>query len=200
MQAPSRPTANGIPLDFRAAPSTYRGAALVMSDADLTRHFTSTGFVVNDDTVLLHWHAKIKAWLPPGGHVELNEDPVQAVLREILEEAGLSTEIVGSTPDLGLEYPRQIAPPFTIMIEDIHNPADGFHQHIDMIYFCRPSGPIGPLNEGWRWVKRRDLADGIALEGPGESVPPPKDVRLLAERAFRAAQSEGIEGYVRVSR
>jgi 8-oxo-dGTP pyrophosphatase MutT (NUDIX family) len=173
------------------------GAALSMSDfsqtdAEITRHFTATGFVVEGDSVLLHWHRKVKAWLPPGGHVEPNEDPVQAVLREILEETGLHTEVVGDAPDLGLDYPEQVAPPFTIMIEDIHDPVDGFHRHIDMIYFCRPSGPVGPLNTGWRWVTRRDLADGVALEGyGGESEPPPEDVRRLAERAFQALEGAG---------
>jgi 8-oxo-dGTP diphosphatase len=162
---------------------------------ELTRHFTATGFVVEGDSVLLHWHRKVKAWLPPGGHVEPNEDPVQAVLREILEETGLQTEIAGKAPDMGLGpdlglgpgYPEQVAPPFTIMVEDIHDPVVGFHQHIDMIYFCRPLELAEPLNEGWRWVNRRDLADGIALDGyGGEPVPPPEDVRRLAEHAFRA--------------
>ncbi len=162
-------------------------AALAMSDSELKRHFTATGFVVKGDAVLLHWHAKIKAWLPPGGHVEPNEDPVQAVLREIKEESGLDAEIVGSAPDLELAYPEQVAPPYTIMVEDIDDPVDGFHQHIDMIYFCRPVGPVAPLRTGWRWVTRRDLADGVALDGPdGRNEPPPRDVRVLAERAFKA--------------
>lgn len=157
-----------------------------MPDPDITRHFTATGFVVSDGSALLHWHRKVKAWLPPGGHIEPNEDPVQAVLREVREETGLITEIVGSAPDLGLTYPDQVAPPFTIMVEDIHDPVDGFHQHIDMIYFCRPVGPVEPLNEGWRWVTRGDLAAAVHLDGHGgEAEPPPDDVRMLAERAFR---------------
>ena len=53
------------------------------------RHFTATGFVVHEGATLLHWHSKVKMWLPPGGHVEENEDPVQAVLREVEEETGL---------------------------------------------------------------------------------------------------------------
>ena len=60
----------------------------------VTRHFTATGFVVRDGHVLLHWHPKIGAWLPPGGHVEQNEDPVQAVHREVLEETGVEVEVV----------------------------------------------------------------------------------------------------------
>ena len=104
-----------------------------------TRHFTATAFVVCGDSVALHWHQKVKAWLPPGGHIEPNEDPVQAVLRETMEETGIEAEVVPTSVILDLAYPEQVQPPYTIMVEDIHDPVDGFHNHIDMIYFCRPS-------------------------------------------------------------
>ena len=90
---------------------------------------------------------------------------------------------------LALDYPRQVQPPFTIMIEDIHDPVDGFHHHIDMIYFCRLAGPPEPLNAGWMWVSRKQLADGCPLQlGDSPAVPPPEDVRLLAEHAFAAIE------------
>ena len=60
----------------------------------ITRHFTSTGYIVSKGRVLLHWHPKIKAFLPPGGHVEINEDPVQAVLREVKEETGRLNPVI----------------------------------------------------------------------------------------------------------
>ena len=46
----------------------------------MDRHFTSTVFVVDlsKEAILLHWHEKVCAWLPPGGHIERDEDPVQA--------------------------------------------------------------------------------------------------------------------------
>ena len=153
----------------------------------MERHFTATGYVVRDGATLLHWHAKVKAWLPPGGHVEPNEDPVQAVLREAWEETGLRVEVVGAPPAPELGYPEQVAPPFTIMVEDIDDPA-GAHQHIDLIYFLRPlDGAGAPLRDGWRWVTRAELAEGapLPIDGGG-SAPPPEDVRLLAEHAFRA--------------
>ena len=154
-----------------------------------TRHFTATGFVVHAGHVLLHWHPKVAAWLPPGGHVEPNEDPVQAVTREVREEAGVKAEVVGPAPALPLDYPRQVQPPFTIMVEDIHDPVDGFHYHIDMIYFCRLVGPPRPLNPGWTWVSREVLASGGALQlGDSPCEPPPEDVRLLAELAFAAVE------------
>ena len=156
---------------------------------ELSRHFTATGFVVHAGRVLLHWHPKVCAWLPPGGHVEPNEDPVQAVLREVREETGVEAEVVELAQSLPLDYPRQVEPPFTIMVEDIHDPVDGFHHHIDMIYFCRLVGPAGPLNPGWAWFSREALAGGGPLSlNDSPSAPPPDDVRMLAERAFAAVE------------
>ena len=152
-----------------------------------TRHFTATGFVVHEGSIALHWHPKVKAWLPPGGHIEPNEDPVQAVLREIEEETGLKAEVVSTKPAIDLKYPSQVTAPFTIMVEDIHDPVDGFHQHIDMIYFCRLKGASEPLNDGWRWVSKGHLTDSLPLgNGHSEPVAPPDDVRLLAGYAFDA--------------
>ena len=150
-----------------------------------TRHFTATGIVVHRGSVALHWHPKVKAWLPPGGHIEANEDPVQAVLREIEEETGLDAVIVPTATRLDLRYPEHVQPPFTIMIEDIHDPVQGYHQHIDMIYFCRPAGEPGTMPHGWRWIDRAILRARTPIEaGGGTSEAPPEDVRLLAEYAF----------------
>ncbi len=152
----------------------------------LVRHFTATAFVVHDDSVALHWHSKVKAWLPPGGHIEENEDPVQAALREVHEETGLQVEIVPTSEVIDLKYPTQVLPPFTIMVEDIDDPVQGFHHHIDMIYFCRLTGTDARLNDGWRWVSRSDVAKGTPLRLPdGRREAPPEDVRALALRAFR---------------
>ena len=151
----------------------------------LVRHFTATGFVIHEDRVLLHWHPKVQAWLPPGGHIEENEDPVQAVVREVREEAGVEARVVPTGVELEMEYPANVAPPFTIMVEDIHDPVAGFHQHIDMIYFCALVGPSDPINDGWAWVSRDDVAGGTPLARPdGPTEPPPEDVRVLAGYAF----------------
>ena len=49
------------------------------------RHFTATTFIVFQEGIFLHWHKKIEKWLPPGGHIDSNEDPVTAALREVKE-------------------------------------------------------------------------------------------------------------------
>ena len=158
----------------------------------VVRHFTATGFVVHEDHVALHWHPKVQAWLPPGGHIAENEDPVQAVIREIEEESGLAAEVVSAAPRFDLEYPSQVTPPFTIMVEDIHDPVQGYHQHIDMIYFCRLTGPNPTLKDGWRWVSIAQLEGGEPLERhDGRKAVPPEDVRMLAQRAFEVVASSG---------
>ena len=155
------------------------------SEGEQIRHFTATGFVVHNGCVALHWHAKVKAWLPAGGHIEPNEDPVQAVIREVLEETGLEVEVVPTGMTSELAYPVQVQPPYTIMVEDIHDPVDGFHKHIDMIYFVRPLSGAPTLADGWRWVTRQSLVDQRLLSAPGTlPAPPPEDVRLLGVRAI----------------
>lgn len=52
--------------------------------------FTVSAFIINPKTktLLLHKHKLLGLWLQPGGHIELNETPWQALAHEILEETG----------------------------------------------------------------------------------------------------------------
>ena len=50
--------------------------------------FTVAIFVVREGRVLLIHHRKLDKWLPLGGHIELDEEPEQAALREAREESG----------------------------------------------------------------------------------------------------------------
>ena len=155
------------------------------------RHFTATGFVVHKQHVLLHWHPKIQAWLPPGGHIHQN---AQAVVREIKEETGLTAKIVFTGHHFDLGYPTQVSPPLTIMIEDIDDPVIGYHQHIDMIYACKLSETINSVRHMWQWVSRDDLVAGKPLKREnGILVPPPKDVQLIAEQSFVVVENSVLD-------
>jgi ADP-ribose pyrophosphatase YjhB (NUDIX family) len=101
-----------------------------------TRDFTVATFVVQDGRVLLLWHRKLQRWLPPGGHIEPDELPDEAAMREVAEETGVAVELVGET-GLSIENPRQLVRPAGIQLEDI---APG-HQHVDLVYFARPRDP-----------------------------------------------------------
>lgn len=51
---------------------------------------TISAFIINSETnsLLLHQHKILGVWLQPGGHVELEENPWQALTHEIAEETG----------------------------------------------------------------------------------------------------------------
>lgn len=91
-------------------------------------------FVVQHGKVLLVHHRELNAWLPVGGHVELDEDPEQAALREVREESGLEVELLGERPPVtGPGTRALIAPRFL----DIHRISDT-HEHVCLIYWARP--------------------------------------------------------------
>ncbi|MCY3880733.1 MAG: NUDIX domain-containing protein [Chloroflexi bacterium] len=157
------------------------------------RHATSTGYVVSGDCTLLLWHAKLGMWLPPGGHIEANEDPLQAALREAWEESGLEVEVIAPPDLLVVDEPEVLPPPAVILIEDIEREDQPFHQHIDHVYFTRPTEPVdfeAPIPHGpCRWVDRGTLAGAFSLPAPdGTLVPVAEDVRLLGVRALDAAE------------
>jgi len=102
------------------------------------RHFTVAVFVVHDRRVLLHYHRKLARWLPPGGHIEDNELPDHAALREVLEETGIRAQLVGPR-GLPIDDPQQLVVPAGLQVEKIY-PG---HEHIDLVYFARPD-PASP--------------------------------------------------------
>jgi len=56
----------------------------------IANHFTATGIVFNQKReILMIHHNKLQVWLPPGGHIDENELPTDAVLREVFEETGM---------------------------------------------------------------------------------------------------------------
>ncbi len=100
------------------------------------RHFTVAVFVVWEGKVLLHLHHKLGMWLPPGGHIEENELPDEAAVREVLEETGVEVELAGERRE-DVSDPVQLYRPAGVQLERI----EAGHEHIDLIYFARPSGP-----------------------------------------------------------
>ena len=161
----------------------------------MNRHFTATAFVVHDGRTLLHWHRSLGQWVPPGGHLDENEDPVAGVLREVREETGLDIELLSLTPTFDFSYPQQLAPPYTILLEDSHEKGEP-HQHIDLIYFSRPRDgeaerPL-PETDSWTWVTSEQLARNEPIvRADGTSVVIADDVRALGLAAIDAADQHG---------
>ncbi len=124
----------------------------------MQRQFTATAYILHDGKLLLHKHAKLGKWLPPGGHIEPNETPPEAARRETREETGLEIEFI-EQENLKVSAPnaKSFERPFLCLLEEI--PANGSqpaHQHMDMIYVARPLGTMNVSLE-FQWIALEKL-------------------------------------------
>lgn len=136
--------------------------------------FTVEVFVVHKNKVLLRRHDKYKMWLSVGGHIELDEDPNEAALREVKEEVGLDIQLY-DTRTFKHEHGQEkelIAPIFLKRHPVPHN-----HEHVVLTYFATSDTdrviPEKPTDE-WKWVTREEL-DSMDLR---------PDVRHYAQTAL----------------
>jgi len=144
--------------------------------------FTVQAYIVYQDKVLLIHHIKLNKWLPIGGHIELNEDPEEALFREIKEECGLDVTVMSFKPQIEhINGKFLYAPKFL----DIHKISDT-HRHIGMIYFLKSSSDQVKLEEGIhsgiRWFTIDEMRD------PAFSIQ--SDVIFYSEEALKLGREK----------
>lgn len=134
-------------------------------------------FIVHKGRVLLRKHEKYGIWLSIGGHVELDEDPVEAALREVKEEVGLDVTIYTGHQrfvDPDGNY-RDLIPPIALGRHRVNET----HEHVVFVYFAASDTdavvPENPTDE-WKWVSREEF-DPLELR---------KNVRDYAAAALEA--------------
>lgn len=94
-------------------------------------HITASCFIVDHaGRLLLHHHRRLNRWLQMGGHMEVDETPIAAALREGAEESGLrDLRLVGSS----------------FLDLDVHAIPAGRgepdHRHFDVRYLARTADP-----------------------------------------------------------
>ncbi|MFC1644838.1 NUDIX domain-containing protein [Patescibacteria group bacterium] len=113
-----------------------------------------------------------------GGHIELDENPNEAAVREVKEEVGLDVELFdGQLPFEKKEEDYEELIPPTYM--NIHNITDT-HKHIGMIYFARSNSDeiVEPEREksgGWKWMTKEDIENADDIDD---------DIKFYALRAL----------------
>ena len=142
-----------------------------------------------EPAVLLHRHKTLGIWMQHGGHVELDETPWQALVREIREETGYDPAQL-----CVLQPPRRLAAltgdlvhPQPVCVRSVPFGVGTNHFHTDLTYAFvtaeLPAYDIGPEESGERaWLT---VAEVQALP-PGTTYPDVRElspyiVRLLAE-------------------
>lgn len=122
-------------------------------------------FIVRNGKVLMINHIKLGMWLCPGGHVELDEDPEQAIHREILEETGCEIELLGEKPPADDDFNKSLTRPRFLNIHKIEDKTFLKHKHIAMHFLARIIRGEPKLNEkehkgiGWFSPEELDALD-----------------------------------------
>lgn len=135
----------------------------------MDRHFTVSIFIVYKDKVLLHLHRKAKKILPLGGHIELNELPEEACIRESQEESGLKINLYNPI-NKQLKKACELAGE-KLLINPIHtifgeiNPE---HYHIDFVYYATAKSfdtiPGDGESNFLKWYNKEDLENANDIQ------------------------------------
>ncbi len=138
--------------------------------------FVADIFIVYNNKVFLRKHDKYKIWLSVGGHVELDEDPNQAAIREAKEESGLDVVLYkgglmwennkGSDSDFSMivkndpNQDKDLIPPLFMHRHKISDT----HEHISLVYFATAtsdkieiSDDAGDRSDEYGWFSKEDL-------------------------------------------
>lgn len=146
--------------------------ALIDYAAGMKKQFTATGYVVDAErtAMLMVFHKGLQCWLPPGGHVDPDEFPSDAALREVQEETGLQAwhagpAFVDLAPNQSTE--SQLPTPFAMAAQLIpQSPKDVEHIHMDMMFLLEadPSAPVTVREsevDDVLWASRNEVINGL---------------------------------------
>jgi len=147
---------------------------LVEKTKNLKRDFTATGYVINPERtkILVIFHNKLQKWLPAGGHIEKNELPHEAALREVFEETGVTARIISDDPDMGLtgKVDCQIPRPHSILYQIIPATSkDSEHIHVDFVYAMEAEETKVKIQlqevSNVKWLTREEILREVAKIG-----------------------------------
>lgn len=84
--------------------------------------------------VLLLHHKKLGTWVQIGGHIEHTENPIEALLREVMEETGLDVRHLFSLGEETQDSTELPLPRFLLEEKIPQHTSHPAHFHIDLIY------------------------------------------------------------------
>lgn len=140
--------------------------------------YAVVAYIVHGGKVLLAGHNELKTWMPIGGHIELDEDPEQALWREVDEEIGLSQDDIEIIAEKHVFDDPKATSLYTPSFMDVHT-IDDVHKHVVLVYVARAKTNNVRLNaeehHELRWFTKDDLKNNNII------LP---SIRFYAEQAL----------------
>ena len=122
----------------------------------MAKHFCASVFIINpeDKKILLIKHKKNRRWTQPGGHIEYDETPEDAALREAYEETGLRVKLLGDHFPREEDYIRPLG-----IQKNRHSNGE---THVDIIYAAVPNHSTDEVlnqeeSDDIAWFSREEL-------------------------------------------
>lgn len=125
--------------------------------------YLASGYLVEEGSVFLSHHVKFDKWTPPGGRIEENETPEDAVIREWKEELDLDVAVVPAHESAfaGDANATPVSMPFHIDLE-----REGFTEpHVGFFFYIKLQDPAQGMTvlrdelHDARWFTKEDLAE-----------------------------------------
>lgn len=165
------------------ADSTRRYMVMSHIHTELNQHDTTVSFYVvrlggDEPLVLVHLHRKLKKLMQLGGHIELLENPWQAIAHEIVEESGFSLDELrvlqpfGTTPSVR----GAVVHPVPAVLLTFKNSANHFHTDLSYAFVTDQlptSLPLDGESEDLRWLS---LSEYDAALEKGEAIEDVRDI------------------------
>lgn len=142
-----------------------------------SRHFTASMVVVSGPSVLLVHHRATGKLMFPGGHIDPDEAPHEAAVREVHEETGISVALLGfPLYDLPPGFEQLPTPWMTVEMQapakpdrGPGKPAEPAHWHIDLLFIGEPVDPQAELRPARSEVHTAEWVRVVDLERYGRS-------------------------------
>lgn len=94
-------------------------------------------------------HIKAEGWIPPGGHIEQGETPVEAVIREMEEE-------------LRVKIDEQMIEPYNLSVTVVNRPKSGCMTHYDIWHLIHIPEQIFDFDRGeYHQARWFEIQEGV---------------------------------------